>query len=186
MNKKLLWSLIGLVVIVILLVVLKKAGALGKEEGIKVSVEKVSKRTIIETVTASGKIYPEIEVKVSPDISGEIVELNVQEGDSVRKGQVVAKIYADILSTQRDQASAIVSQQEAQTANSTAQLESLKSTMEQAQATYDRQKRLVDEKVISKAEFEQAETSLRTAKANYNAAVQSIKSNRPVNKCEPA
>src|SRR4030095_2218634 len=127
MNKKLLWIGISLIVIVILLVVLKKAGALGKEEGIKVSAEKVTKRTIIETVTASGKIYPEIEVKVSPDISGEIVELHVQEGDSVKKGEVLARIYADIYSTQRDQAAAIVTQQEAMTANSTAQLESLKS-----------------------------------------------------------
>ena len=146
--------------LIILLVVLKKAGALGKEEGIKVSAEKVSKRTIIETVTASGKIYPEIEVKVSPDISGEIVELNVQEGDSVRRGQVLAKIYADIYSTQRDQAAAEVNRQEAMTANSAAELESLKSTLDQAQNTYNRQKKLLDDKVISKAEFEQAETSL--------------------------
>src|SRR5580765_125466 len=158
MNKKLLWIIVGLVVVVILLVVLKKAGALGKEEGIKVSAEKAAKRTIIETVTASGKIYPEIEVKVSPDISGEIVELNVKEGDSVVKGQVLARIYADIYSTQRDQAAAVVNQQQAMTANSTAQLESLKSTLEQAQTTYNRQKKLADKKVISKAEFEQAET----------------------------
>ena len=77
MNKKLLWILIGLVVIVSVLIVLKKNGVLGKEEGVKVSSEKVSQRTIIETVNASGKVYPETEVKVSPDISGEIVELNV-------------------------------------------------------------------------------------------------------------
>src|SRR6476620_9334465 len=141
MNKKLLWIIVGLVVVVILLVVLKKAGALGKEEGIKVSAEKASKRTIIETVTASGKIYPEIEVKVSPDISGEIVELNVQEGDSVVKGQVLAKIYADIYATQRDQASAEVTRVEAMTANSTAELESLKSTLDQAQNTFNRQKK---------------------------------------------
>ena len=178
MNKKLLWIIIGLVVVIIVMVVLKKAGALGKEEGIKVSSEKTSKKTIIETVTASGKIYPEIEVKVSPDISGEIVELNVQEGDSVRKGQVLARIYADIYSTQRDQAAAIVSQQQAMTANSSAQLESLKSTLDQAQATYNRQKKLVDDKVISKAEFEQAETALHTAQANYNATLQSIRSNQ--------
>src|SRR3954469_15631291 len=178
MKKKTLWIIIGLAVVIIFLIVLKSSGALGKEEGIKVSAEKVTKRTIIETVTASGKIYPEIEVKVSPDISGEIVELNVQEGDSVRKGQVLAKIYADIYSTQRDQAAAIVNQQEAMTANQTAQLESLKSTLDQAQSTYNRQKKLMDDKVISKAEFEQAETTLHTAQANYNAAIQSIRSNK--------
>jgi HlyD family secretion protein len=96
MNKKLLWVLIGLAAIIILLVVLKKAGVFGKDEGIKVSSEKVIKRNITEIVTASGKIYPEIEVKISPDIAGEIVELTVMEGDSVKKGQELAKIYADI------------------------------------------------------------------------------------------
>ncbi|HKP31891.1 MAG TPA: efflux RND transporter periplasmic adaptor subunit [Chitinophagaceae bacterium] len=178
MNKKLLWIIIGLVVVVILLVVLKKSGALGKEEGMKVSTEKVSNRTIIETVTASGKIYPEVEVKVSPDISGEIVDLVVQEGDSVRKGQVLARIYADIYSNQKDQAAAMVSQQQAQVQNSTAQLDALKSALDQAQITYDRQKKLMNDKVISKSEFEQAETTLRSAQANYNAAVQGIKSNQ--------
>jgi len=178
MKKKLLWIIVGLVIVIILLVVLKKAGALGKEEGIRVSSEKVTKRTIIESVTASGKIYPEVEVKISPDISGEIVELYVQEGDSVKKGQILARIYADIYSTQRDQAAAEVTRQEAMTANSSAELESLKSTLDQAQNTYNRQKKLVDDKVISKAEFEQAETSLRTAQANYNAAIQSIRSSK--------
>ena len=178
MNKKLLWGLIILVVVVIALVALKKGGALGKEEGTKVTAEKVSKRTIMEIVTASGKIYPEVEVKVSPDISGEIVELNVQEGDSVKRGQVLAKIYADLYATQRDQASAEVTRVEAMTANSTAELESLKSTLDQAQNTFNRQKKLLDDKVISKAEFEQAETTLRSAQANYNAAIQSIRSSK--------
>src|SRR5439155_17331356 len=112
MNKKLLWIIIGLVGLIVLLVVLKKNGAIGKDEEIKVSAEKVTRRTIIETVNASGKLYPEIEVKVSPDISGEIVELAVNEGDSVKKGQILAKIYADIYTTQRDQAAALVNQQQ--------------------------------------------------------------------------
>src|SRR5207248_5365649 len=143
----LLWIIIGLVVVIIVMVVLKKAGALGKEEGIKVSSEKTSKKTIIETVTASGKIYPEIEVKVSPDISGEIVELNVQEGDSVKKGQILAKIYADIYATQRDQAAAQVNQQQAQVANASASIEATKAQLDQAKKTYDMQKQLYDDKV---------------------------------------
>jgi HlyD family secretion protein len=175
MNKKLLWIIIGVVALVVLLVVLQKTGAFGKDEGTKVTAEKVIKRTIIETVTASGKVYPEIEVKVSPDISGEIVELNVLEGDSVRKGQLLAKIYADIYATQRDQAAATVNQQQAVVSNSTAQLDALKATMDQAERTYNRQKQLAEEKVISKAEFETAESAYLSAKANYNAAVQGIK-----------
>ncbi len=150
---------------------------IGKEEGIKVSVEKVSKHTITETVTASGKIYPEVEVKMSSDISGEIVELNVEEGDSVKKGQQLAKIYADIYSNQRNQAAAQVNQQEAMVSNVNAQLPGLKASMDAAQAQYDRQKTLLEQKVISQAEFETATTNLRTAQANYNAALQNVQSN---------
>lgn len=176
MSKRLKWILGILVVLILAIVGLKAGGVIGKDEGLKVSTEKVVKRTIIETVNASGKVYPEVEVKVSPDISGEIVELQVEEGDSVKKGTVLAKIYADIYTTQRDQASAVVNQQQASVENSKAQLESLKSALDLAQRTYDRQKKLLDDKVISKAEFEQAENALQNAKASYNAAVQGIRS----------
>ena len=94
MNKKLKWTLIGAGALITLSVIGKIMGSGEKDE--KVTVEKVALRTIVETVNASGKIYPEVEVKISPDISGEITELNVQEGDSVKKGQVLARIYADI------------------------------------------------------------------------------------------
>lgn len=170
------WIIIGsLALVIVLLIGLKQAGVLGKDEGVKVSTEKVEKRTITETVNASGKVYPEIEVKVSPDISGEIVELNVMEGDSVRRGDVLAKIYADIYTTQRDQASAVVNQEQARVENSRAQLPGLKAALEFAQRSFDRQKQLLDDKVISRAEFEQAQSNLRTAEANYNAALEGIR-----------
>jgi HlyD family secretion protein len=175
-KKKLLWIILGLAILVIGLVGLKKAGVIGKEEGLKVATEKVERRNITETVNASGKVYPEIEVKVSPDISGEIVELQVKEGDSVRKGQVLAKIYADIYSTQRNQAAAEVNRQQAMVDNSKAQLESLRSARELAQNTFNRQKQLLAEKIISTAEFEQAQNTLQSAQANYNAALQNIRS----------
>ncbi len=176
MSKKLIWIIVGLVVVIGLLVGLKKAGIIGKEEGITVSAEKAQLRTITETVNASGKVYPEVEVKISPDVSGEIVELTVAEGDSVRKGQVLARIYADILNSQRDQVVAGVNQQKAQVNNSTAQLGALKANLDQAETQYNRQKKLLDEKVISRLEFEQAEQAYRSAKANYTAATQGIKS----------
>lgn len=176
MSKKLIWIIVIVVVLIGGLIGLKSAGVIGKEDATKVAVEQATTRTIIETVNASGKVYPEIEVKVSPDISGEIIELNVEEGDSIRKGAVLAKIYADIYTTQRDQASAQVTQQQAQVENTKAQLESLKSALDLAQRTYDRQKQLLNEKVISKAEFEQAENGLNSAKASYNAALQGIRS----------
>lgn len=182
MSKSLKWILGIVVLLLIVMIVLAKAGAFGKNEGIKATAEKVQKRTIIEVVNATGKVYPEIEVKVSPDISGEITELNVQEGDSIKKGQVLARIYADIYSIQRDQAAAGVSQSQAQVqqsqaqaANSEAALLALKANMEQAERTYNMQKRLFDEKVISQNEFNVAEAAMRTATANYNAAVQGIR-----------
>lgn len=176
MNKKLLWIIIGLVVLIVVLIGLKKSGVIGKEEGIKVTSEKATHRTIIETVNASGKVYPEIEVKVSPDISGEIVELNVNEGDSVTKGQVLARIYADIYLTQRDQVVAGVNQSKAQLSNSTASLVGLKATLDNLKNVYERQKKLFNEKVVSRAEFEQSEQAYLTAQANYNAAREGLKS----------
>ena len=154
---------------------LSKTGAFGKDEGIKVTAEKVQKRTITEIVNASGKIYPEIEVRVSPDISGEITELTVQEGDSVKKGQLLARIYADIYNIQRNQAASGVEQSQAQVANSQAAIDALKAQMEQAQRTYTMQKKLFDEKVISQNEFNVADANLKSAKANYNAALQGIR-----------
>ena len=177
MNKTVKWILIILGILVAVLIVGKLIAGKG-DEGVKVSTEKATKRMIIETVNATGKVYPEVEVKISPDISGEITELNVLEGDSVKKGQVLARIYADIYATQRDQAAAAVNQQQAMTANSQSQLDALKASMDQAEHTYKRQKQLLDDKVISAAEFEQAESAYLSAKANYNAAIESIKGNK--------
>lgn len=167
------WIWISLIALAVIFVAVKVFGG-GKDKGEKVSVEKVSKRTVIETVTASGQIYPEVEVKISPDISGEIVELNVEEGDSVKKGQVLARIFADLYALQRDEASSQVSQSQATVANSEAALEALNATLSQQKQAYERNKTLYDQKVISKAEFEQVEATYRSAQANYNAAQKNI------------
>ena len=176
MSKKLIWIIVALVVVIGVLIGLKKGGVIGKEEGTKVTTEKAVKRTIIETVNASGKVYPEVEVKVSPDISGEITELYVNEGDTVKKGQVLARIYADIYSTQRDQVAAGVNQAKAQLSNSNANLEGLKAVLDNAKAVYDRQKKLVDDKVISRSEFEQSQQTYLSSLASYNAAKEGLKS----------
>ncbi|MET0636088.1 MAG: efflux RND transporter periplasmic adaptor subunit [Chitinophagaceae bacterium] len=174
MRKSLKWILIIVAAIVVILLIKKFAGK--GEQGEKVSVEKVSRRTIIESVTASGQIYPEIEVKISPDISGEVTELNVQEGDSVKKGQVLARIYADIYALQRDEAASRVSQSQSTVENSSAALEALRVSMEQSRQAYERNKTLFNQKVISKAEFEQIEATYLSAQANYKAAQQNIRS----------
>ena len=173
MNKKLKWTLIGAGALITLSVIGKIMGSGDKDE--KVTVEKVALRTIVETVNASGKVYPEVEVKISPDISGEITELNVQEGDSVKKGQVLARIYADIYALQRDEAASRVNQSSATVENSRAALEALRANYNQTKATYDRNKKLFDDKVISRAELEQVETAYKSAQANLNAAEQGLR-----------
>ncbi len=183
MSKKTKWILIGSVGFLVVLMLLKSMGIFGKDTGTKVSAEKCTKKNITEIVSASGKIYPEIEVKVSPDISGEITELTVAEGDSVKKGQVVARIYADIYNIQRNQASSVVNQSKAQVASSQAQvanlkanLEAARASMEQAKKTYDMQKKLYEEKVISLSEFNMADANLKTTTAAFNAALHGISS----------
>ena len=178
MSKTLKWIIGILVLLIVVLVVLKATGTIGKDEGTKVTAEKAERRTITETVSASGKVYPEVEVKVSPDISGEIVALNVAEGDTVKKGQVLARIYADIYSSQRDQAAAVVAQSQAQVANSEAQLGALKATLNQAEAAYKRNKQLLDDKVISQAEFETAQQAYLSSQANYQAALKGIQASK--------
>lgn len=175
MSKTVKWILIGSGILLAAMAVMAKMGMFGKDDGIKVTAEKAEQRTIIEVVNASGKIYPEIEVKVSPDISGEITELTVEEGDTVKKGQLLARIYADMYNIQRNQAASGVAQSQAQVANSQAAIGSLKAQMEQAKRTYDMQKQLFDDKVISQSEFNVADAAYKTAVANYNAAQAGIK-----------
>ena len=182
MKKSTKWILISVGILLVLLIIMSQMGVFGKEEGTKVTTEKTEKHTIIEVVNASGKVYPEIEVKVSPDISGEITELTVQEGDTVKKGQLLARIYADIYSIQRDQAASGVAQSQAQVLASQAQVSNLranlaamKASLDQAQRQYDMQKKLYDDKVISRSEFNIADAALQTAQANYNAAQENIK-----------
>ena len=174
MSKTVKWILFSLLGVIVLLVGYKMLAG-NKDEGLKVSIEKASRRTITETVNASGKVYPEIEVKISPDISGEIVELNVEEGDSVKKGQILARIFADIYALQRDEAAYRVNQSAATVENSKASLEALQANLDQAKQAYDRNKKLYDDKVISRSEFEGFETAYKSAQANYNAAKQNIK-----------
>lgn len=183
MSKTAKWILISLGALVVLLVILSQTGVFGKDEGIKVTAEKVQKRTITEIVNASGKIFPEDEVKVSPDISGVITELNVKEGDTVKRGQLLVRIDPDVYNIQRSQAAsgvaqsqAQVSSTQAQVSNSQAALEALDAQMVQSQRAYDRSKKLFDEKVISRSEMDIAESTLKSAKANYNAAKQGIRS----------
>jgi HlyD family secretion protein len=163
-NNKILKILLPIVALLLILAVIgKKQGWFGEAVMVKVAVENAEKRTIIETITANGKIQPEKEVKISPDVSGEIVELTIMEGDPVEKGQLLLRIKPDTYISQRDRSLAAISSARARLAQSEAQFT-------QAELSYKRNKQLFDEQTISKSDYEQAEASYTVAKAEVDAA----------------
>ncbi|HAM11645.1 MAG: efflux transporter periplasmic adaptor subunit [Bacteroidetes bacterium GWF2_41_9] len=167
-NNKILKILLPFVVVLLILAVIgKKQGWFGKAAMVKVAVENAEKRTIVETITANGKIQPEKEVKISPDVSGEIVELPIKEGDPVVKGQLLLRIKPDTYISQRDRSMAAISSARARLAQSEAQFT-------QAELSFRRNKQLFDEQTISKSDFEQAEASYTVAKAEVDAAKYSV------------
>ena len=167
-NKKILKILVPAVILLLIFAVVgKKAGWFGKAATVKVAVENAEMRTIVETITANGKIQPEKEVKITPDVSGEIVELTVREGDHVEKGQLLLRIKPDIYISQKDRSMAAISSARARLAQAEAQYI-------QAELSYKRTKQLFDEQTISKSEFEQAEASYSVSKAEVDAAKYSV------------
>jgi len=175
--------IIGTIVIVAVvgLVIAKKKGLIG-DGGIKqVAVEKAQVRSIVETVTASGKLQPHTEVKISSEVSGEIIKLNVKEGDSVRKGDLLIEINPVIYESLVNQATAGLNQVRANKMASEATYNSSKVLYDQAIITFNRQKQLHDQKIISEADFDMAtntlknaETTLATSKEQLNAAQFSV------------
>ncbi len=164
-KRRLWWMLGGLFALLVLLLIFS-----GGEEGTAVAVEEAGPRTITESVTASGKIYPENEVKIAPEASGEIITLLVAEGDSVRKGQLLLRINPAIYSSAVNQAQASVQQSRAGVNNAQQTVAQAQAQFDQAAATYNRNKKLYDDKVISAVEFEQATASYKAARAAYDAA----------------
>jgi HlyD family secretion protein len=167
-NNKILKILLPIVLVLIIFAVIgKKQGWFGKALTVKVAVENAEKRVIVETITANGKIQPETEVKISPDVAGEIVELNLKEGDKVVKGQLLCRIKPDIYISQRDRSLAAISSAKARLAQSEAQFT-------QAELAFNRSKQLYNEQTVSKSEFEQAQASYTVAKAEVDAAKFSV------------
>lgn len=174
-NKK--WIRVAVIFVVIAIVALavaRKKGLLGKSTGIKVSTEKVEKRDIIETVTASGKIQPEKEVKLSPDVSGEVIALNIKEGDDVEQGQVLAKINPEIYRSNYERSVATLNTQKANLANANARLAQTKAQFINAQADFKRKQKLWEQKAISESEFDAATSAHEVAKADVEAANENI------------
>ncbi len=168
-------SIIAVVIIIIVLAIGKKQGWFGKQDAIKVSTEKVANRSIIETVSANGKIQPETEVKISPDISGELIELYVKEGDHVNQGDILAKVNPEIYQSNYDQSTAGLNMQKANEANAKARLAQVQAQFTNAKSSYDRNDKLYKQQAISASEFDAAKSAFESARAEVEAAEQSVK-----------
>ena len=175
MKKKLIiYLVIALVVLIIVIVVGKNQGWIGKSDLLKVAVEPATERSIIESFIANGKIQPETEVKISPDVSGEIVELYVQEGDEVEKGKLLLKIKEDIYISYLERAKAAVNSSKANYASSKARFAQTKASNHKQELAFNRSKKLYKQKAISVAEYENANASFEMAKADLEASQESV------------
>lgn len=174
-SKKLKRYLIAATIFILLLAVVgKKAGWFGQQSLLKVSTAKPEVRKITEQVTASGKIQPETEVKISPDVSGEIVELHIKEGDKVEQGTLLLKIKPDTYISMVDRAEASLNSAKANLANAKAMLAQVDARYKQAINTFERNKTLWEQKAISEADYENAESSLEMTNAELEAARRSV------------
>lgn len=179
-NNKLIFILLALIICLVAAVMYKQKN---KPRGEKVAAEKALKRTIKETVAASGKVFPITEVKISSDVSGEIVELKVEEGDSVVAGQLLAKVDPDAYESQVERGVANVNSSKAQLANAQSAINSAKAQKAQIEAQlqnqrdmHKRNEKLFKEGVISDADFQASQSSLQQLEASFSSAGASVRS----------
>lgn len=175
-KKTMKYLIIAAAALVVFAVIGKRAGWFGQDPEIDVAAEEARRLTIIETITANGKVRPQTEVKISPDVSGEIVELHVAEGDHVEQGRLLLRIRPDTYMSMRDRAEASVNSAKAQLANSRARLVQAEAQFEQAGKNYERSQRLFEQQTISESEYEQARSQYRVARADVEAASQTVQS----------
>lgn len=171
MSKKSLYLLIGSVLLLIIVVlVLSKKGIIGnKDQGIEVEIAKVDEMTIVETVSATGKIQPEVEVKISSEVSGEIIDLPVKEGQVVKKGDLLVKINPDLYTSGYNRTVAGLSQTKAGLGQADA-------SFKEARSSYDRSKILYDKGIISKSEWDKAVAAFESANAARQSAYYNVQS----------
>ncbi len=163
--------LIAVGLLIIIAIVAKKAGWIGGESLENVTVEKAELREIVETVIANGKVQPETEVKISSEISGEIIALYVKEGDSVKKGQLLVRINPQLIQAALERTEAAVNNAKASKATAQARLKQAEASFQNINLSFARNRKLYEQKVISDAEFD-------AAKAQYETSVQEIESAR--------
>lgn len=169
-NKNLLKYIgIGLFSLFLILFIGKKTGFIKDDKGVIVNTDFASRVDIIETVAASGKIQPEVEVKISPDVSGEIVELPIKEGSQVFKGDLLVRIKPDTYLSMKQRSEAALN-------SAKASLSMSKARLVESEANYYRNKILFEKGAISASEFEQIESSYEVAKLNVESSEFSVSS----------
>ncbi len=173
-NKNLIYLAAGLIIIIVLLVILKSAGVIGESNEIEVETDTAKRRTIIETITASGKLMPEKEVAISADVSGEIIELNVKEGQRVEKGDLLLRIKPDEYVSSLQDARAAYNSSMASLENSKANYAKMKALFKQSEKSYERYKQLKEKDAVSETDFERIETEYLTANANMESAKKGV------------
>ena len=169
-KKKTIWISIAAIVVIFIIVKVVTGG----QKPVEVSTEKVTARTITEVVSVTGKIQPEFEVKISPDVSGEITEMFVKEGDSVTKGQLLLRINPELYQTTMSQLKANLDNAKAGLAGSEAQQIKAKMALAQSEINFKRQKQLHEQKVISDQEFENARLQFENSQADFTIASKNI------------
>lgn len=170
--KKLYW-IIGICIVILIAVITMQV--FKGEEAKEVTTEKAAKRNIIETVSANGKIQPEAELKITSDVSGEIVEMFVKEGEQVKKGKLLCRIKPDIYESAFERVDASVNSTKANLKTAYAQLVQAKANLANADASYARSKKLFDQNVISQQELDASKAAYESAKANVEGLEESIK-----------
>lgn len=171
MSKKTIYILLAVAVVLIgTLIGLSKSGVIGnKDKGTEIEIANVAASTIVETVSATGKIQPEIEVKISSEVSGEIIALNVKEGQVVKKGDLLVKINPDLYTSSYNRTVSNLS-------GTKAGLNQSEASYKEAKANYDRNKSLYDKGIISRADWDKAIASFEVAKANKQNAYYNVQS----------
>ena len=171
MSKKTIFILLGSAIgLILLLVGLKKGGVIGNNDDSKiVELSKVAQTTIVETVSATGKIQPEIEVKISSEVSGEIIALPIKEGQQVKKGDLLVRINPDLYESGVNRSVASMSTTKAGLSQADAQVK-------EAKANYDRNKKLFDKGIISKSEWDRIVSAYEVAVANKQSAYYQVQS----------
>ncbi|MEI9922061.1 MAG: efflux RND transporter periplasmic adaptor subunit [Bacteroidota bacterium] len=177
-NNVVKFSIIGVVALGVILFGLKSAGVIGKAKEIEVDFAKAKKADIVEKVSASGTVQPVTEVKIAPEVSGEIITLTIEDGDAVTAGELLVKIRPDIVLSQLERAEAGLNQQKANVKSSESQLLRAEATFVRSEQEYNRNEKLFKEKVISESDWNLSQQNYKVAQNDFAAAKEQLEASK--------